>query len=196
MTGPDQGVNPDEVLKEIERMAPAQGLPIIGPKRGEFLDEVVLRHRPSTILEVGTLVGYSAIRMARHLKKGGKVTCVELSEDMAGIARANFDRAGLGDVIEVVVGDAREVLPRLKGSLDLAFFDAVKENYLDYLKAIERRLHRGSVIVADNVKSRSEEAAPYLDYIRNSGKYSSTYKEAPPNYGSGEGDAVEISIRL
>jgi predicted O-methyltransferase YrrM len=192
----DTVVTPDEVLEEIERVAPAQGLPIIGPRRGEFLDEVVAEHNPSTILEVGTLVGYSAIRMGRHLKKGQKITCVELSEGMARVARSNFDRAGLGQVIEVVVGDATKVLPKLGGRLDMAFFDAVKEDYLGYLKAIEWRLHPGSVVVADNVKSHAEEVAAYLDYVRNSGKYSSTYRESPPNYGSGEGDAVEISVRL
>ena len=189
-------MTPDDVLKEIERIAPAQALPIIGPKRGEFLDEVLRENRPSTILEVGTLVGYSAIRMGRHLKKGQKITCVELSEGMARVARSNFKRAGLNGIIEVVVGDAREVLPKLGGNLDMAFFDAVKEDYLDYLKSIEWRLHEGSVIVADNVKSHAAEVAPYLEYVRNSGRYSSTYKEAQANYGAGEGDAVEISVKL
>jgi predicted O-methyltransferase YrrM len=189
-------VTPDEVLEEIERVAPVQGLPIIGPKRGEFLDLVVEKHKPSTILEVGTLVGYSAIRMGRHLKKGQKITCVERSEGMARVARSNFRRAGLDGIIEVVEGDAREVLPKLGGPLDMAFFDAVKEDYLDYLKSIEWRLHKGSVVVADNVKSHAQEVAPYLEYVRGSGKYSSDCREAPPNYGSGEGDAVEISVKL
>ena len=189
-------MTPDEVLKEIERVAPAQGLPIIGPRRGEFLDEVVVRYHPSTILEVGTLVGYSAIRMGRHLKKGDRITCVELNEGMARIARSNFSRSGLGDIIEVIVGNARDVLPELGGRLDMVFLDAVKEDYLEYLKAVEWRLRKGSVIVADNVKSHAEEVAPYLDYVRNSGKYSSSYREAPPNYGTARGDAVEISVML
>ena len=155
-----------------------------------------MEHKPSTILEVGTLVGYSAIRMGKYLKKGQKITCVDVSEGMARVARSNIDRAGMGRIIEVVVGDAREVLPKLGGPLDMAFFDAVKEDYLDYLKAIEWRLHSGSVVVADNVKSHAEEVGAYLDYVRNSGKYSSTYRESPPNYGSGEGDAVEISVKF
>jgi predicted O-methyltransferase YrrM len=189
-------MKPDEVLASIEQVAPRQGLPIIGPKRGQFLDEVIEKHRPTTIWEVGTLVGYSAIRMARHLHDGGRVTCVELSEERAHTARANFERAGLSDRIEIIVGDARKVLPTLKGRLDMVFFDAVKEDYLHYLKSIEGLLHQGSVVVADNVKSHAEEVAPYLEYIRNSGKYSSIYREALPNFGSGPGDAVEISVRL
>lgn len=193
-------VKPDEVLESIEGVAPEQGLPIIGPKRGMILDEVVEEHRPSTVLEVGTLVGYSAIRMARHLSKGQRITCIELREDMAGTARSNIARAGLGDIIEVRVGDAKEVLPTLDGTFDMVFLDAVKEDYLTYLKSVERLLHRGSVVVADNVKSHAREVAPYLDYVRNSGKFSSVYRESADNhrYGTGrtEADAVEVSVRL
>lgn len=189
-------MKPETVLESIEEEAPRRGLPIIGPKRGLILDEVVKEHAPSTILEVGTLVGYSAIRMARHLKPGQKITCIELKEDMAEAARANFAKAGLSDRIEVKVGDAKKVLPSLSGSFDLVFLDAVKEDYFAYLKSCERLLHKGSVIVADNVKAHAAAMADYLDYVRSSGKYRSSYHEAPPNYGVDEGDAVEISVRL
>jgi len=189
-------MKPEQVLATIEKIAPQQGLPIIGPKRGVFLDEVIEQHRPMTILEVGTLVGYSAIRMARHLRNGGRLTCVELSRERARTARANFKLAGLSDCIEIIVGDAMTVLPTLNGKFDMAFFDAVKEDYLAYLKSIEGLLHPGSVVVADNVKSHAEEVAPYLEYVRNSGRYSSTYRESPPNFGSGPGDAVEISVMV
>jgi predicted O-methyltransferase YrrM len=172
------------------------GLPIIGPKRGRVLDEVIEAHKPSKILEVGTLVGYSAIRMARHLKDGETITCVELRDEMARRASSNFERAGLSDRIRVIVGDAREVLPTLKEPLDMVFLDAVKEDYLFYLISIERLLHKGSVVVADNVKSHAGEVASYLDYVRNSGRYTSTYRESLPNFGAGPGDAVEISVRL
>lgn len=189
-------MKPEEVLESIESLAPRQALPIIGPKRGLFFDEVIETHKPSTVLEVGTLVGYSAIRMGRHLKAGQKITCVELREDMAQIARTNFTKAGLSDRIEVIVGDAMKVLPTLTGRLDMAFFDAVKEDYLAYLKSIEHLLHKGSVVVADNVKSHASEVAAYLDYVRKSGNYASAYREAPPNFGAGPGDAVEISVKL
>jgi len=189
-------MKPEEVLATIEKAAPGQGLPIIGPKRGMFLDEVIEQHRPTTILEVGTLVGYSAIRMARHLADGGRLTCVEVSEARARSARSNFKLADLSDRIDIIVGDARAVLPTLNEGFDMVFFDAVKEDYLAYLKSIEGLLHKGSVVVADNVKSHAQEVAPYLEYVRNSGRYSSVYRESPPNFGNGPGDAVEISIRL
>ena len=134
--------------------------------------------------------------MGRHLRKGQKITCVELEEEMAAIARSNFERAGLSDRIEVIVGDARNILPSLRGSFDMVFFDAVKWDYLAYLKSIEGLLHKGSVVVADNVKSQAQAVAAYLHYVRDSGKYASVYREAPANPGEDEGDAVEISVRL
>ncbi|MGP8124860.1 MAG: O-methyltransferase [Nitrososphaerales archaeon] len=193
-------MKPEDVLRSIEREAPAKGLPIIGPVRGVFLDEVINEHHPTKILEVGTLVGYSAIRMARLLKEGGRITCVELSQDFARVAMSNLGKAELADRVDVLVGDAKSVLPKVKGSYDMVFLDAAKGEYLGYLKSCERLLHPGSVVVADNVKSHAEEVAGYLDYVRNSGKFRSTYREAESNfrYGAGisEPDAVEISVML
>jgi len=192
-------VKPEEVLESIEKVAPKQGWPIIGPERGEILDELVVKHKPSTILEVGTLVGYSAIRMGRHLKKGQKITCVELSENIARTARSNFDKAGLSDRIEVVVGDAKKILPTLRGSFDMVFLDAEKVEYLIYLKSVESLLHKGSVVLADNVRSHAAEVADYLEYVRDSGKYKSDYRDYPIGYNvatHNEGDAVEVSVKL
>jgi len=193
-------MRPEEVLKSLEKLAAQQGLPIIGPKRGKILDEVIEEHKPRHILEVGTLVGYSAIRMGRHLKRGDKVTCVELREDMAQVARSNFVKAGLSDKIDVLVGDALKVLPTLKGSLDMVFLDAVKEDYITYLKSVEHLLHKGSVVVADNVLTHAEEVAGYLDYVRNSGRYSSAYRESESVFrhvpGRPEPEAVEVSVKL
>ena len=189
-------MNPDEVLKSIEEIAPARGWPIIGPIRGKLLDEVVTAHGPDRILEVGTNVGYSAIRMARHLAKGQKLVCIEIRDDMARAARSNFEKAGLSDRIEVVIGDALRVIPTLKGPLDMVFLDAVKDDYLAYLKSAENFMHAGSVVVADNVKSHASEVKSYLHYVRESGAYSSKYREAPPNWGADIGDAVEVSVML
>jgi|SRR5215471_5595859 len=189
-------LKPEEVLKSLEGEAPKKGLPIIGPMRGRLLDQIVEDHRPSSILEVGTLVGYSAIRMGRHLKHGQKITCIEVSDEMVGVARSNIAKAGLSDIIEVIHGDARLLLPTLKGPFDLVFLDAIKTDYLGYLKSVESRLRSGSVVVADNVKSHATELTEYLEYVRNSGIYRSNYREAPSNYGTDEGDAIEVSVKL
>jgi len=193
-------VKPEDVLEAIEKEAPREGWPIIGPTRGVILDEVVVKYKPSRILEVGTLVGYSAIRMGRHLKKEGRIVCVEVNQDMARSASLNFERAGLSGKIEVMVGDALEILPTLTDRFDMVFLDAVKEDYRAYLTSVERLLHKGSVVAADNVKSHAKEVMEYLDYVRNSGKYESVYRESADNYRYGTGrfeaDAVEVSVRL
>lgn len=189
-------MEPEQVLAEIEAEAPRQGWPIIGPGRGAILDEVLESHRPSTILEVGTNVGYSAIRMARHLRGNQRLTCVEISKDMAMKAGVNFEKAGLSERIVVIVGDALSVLPTLTTRFDMVFLDAVKGDYLCYLKAVEKLLHAGSVVVADNVKTFPSEVEPYLDYVRKSGAYASSYREGATAGGVERGDAVEISVRL
>jgi predicted O-methyltransferase YrrM len=189
-------MKPEEVLASIEAAARSRGWPIIGPKRGEILDEVIEEHKPARVLEVGTNVGYSAIRMARHLIRGQKLTCIEINEDLAKVARLNIEKAGLSDRAEVVVGDALQILPSLDGSFDMVFLDAVKEDYLTYLKSAEHLLHKGSVVVADNAKSHAKEMKHYLDYVRYHGGYSSVHRETPPNWGTDAGDAVEISIKL
>ncbi len=188
-------MKPDEVLRSIESSAKKQGWPIIGPDRGAFLDEVVLKHRPQWVLEVGTLVGYSAIRIGRLLPPGGRITCLELNKDSAEVAASNIAKAGLKDGITILIGDANDVIPTLKGKLDMVFLDADKSEYLDYLKACEGMLHKGSVVVADNVKAFADEVADYLEYVRNSGKYTSAYREGPSRAGTSPADAVEISVR-
>jgi predicted O-methyltransferase YrrM len=188
-------MKPDEVLRSIEAEAGRQGLPIIGPAKGLYLDGAVTKHKPKRILEIGTLVGYSAIRMARLLPKGGRITCLEINPSMDKVAASNIERAGLSDRVQIMVGDAMRLIPKLRGVYDMVFIDAEKRDYLAYLKGCERLLHHGSVIVADNVKVFANEVADYLDYVRNSGLYSSTYREAAFNANPTMADAVEISIR-
>jgi len=193
-------LKPADVLRSIEREARRKGLPIIGPARGAFLDEAVIAHHPDRVLEVGTCVGYSAIRMARLLGDGGLVTCVEIDPGYARVAASNVAMAGLSDKVEILIGDAKKLLPELVGSFDMVFLDADKREYLGYLKACERLLHRGSVVAADNVKSHPKEVANYLDYVRNSGRFKSGWKEPSSDYRFGarsrEADAVEISVVL
>lgn len=172
-----------------------KGLPIIGPGRGAYLDELVIQYKPRRVLEIGTLVGYSAIRMGRLLPRGGRITCIDNDPTSVQTAKSNIAKAWLSDRIEVVTGDAVHVISKLTGQYDLVFIDAEKRRYLDYLKACERLLRSGSVVVADNVKSFAEEVADYLDYVRNSGLYISTYREERFRANPSATDAIETSIR-
>lgn len=184
-------MEPEQVLREIELAAPKRGLPIIGPERGTVLDDAVRKHHPLRILEVGTLVGYSAIRMARLLPDNGLITCIEVNPDIAKEARSNIAAAGYSDKVKIVVGDAKNVISGLEGRFDMVFIDAKKEEYFLYLTKCEPLLHPGSVVLADNTKVFAAEMADYLNHVRNSGKYISHYMEAPSG-----ADAVEVSVRL
>lgn len=179
----------DEVLEEIERSAHGRYLPIIGPSRGRVLIEAVRRYRPGRILEVGTLVGYSTILMGRELGEGSEIVTLEYDRDEAEEARANIARAELAARVEVLVGDALEIIPTLEGSFDMVFLDAAKHQYIDYLRLVEDKLRSGGVVVADNVGFMSRSMRGYLDHVRNSGRYESTF------HRSGL-DGIEISVKL
>jgi predicted O-methyltransferase YrrM len=178
----------DEVLKEIERSAYQRYLPIIGPRRGRVLIETVRRYMPRRILEVGTLVGYSSILMGRELDEGAEIVTIEYDRDEAEQAIANIARAELASKVQVLVGDALEIIPTLEGSFDMVFLDAAKHQYLDYLRLVEGRLPKGSVVVADNVGFMSRSMRGYLGYVRDSGRYESEF------HGS-DGDGIEISVK-
>jgi predicted O-methyltransferase YrrM len=186
----------EAILLEIERSKVEYSLPIIGPDRGKILDDAVKRSKAKRILEVGTLVGYSAIRMARLLPAGGSITCVEVNSKIARTAEANFSRAGFSDLVRVLVGDAREVLPTLSGEFDMVFLDAAKDQYYDYLKLIEDKLHRGSFVVADNAGVHASEMKDYLSYVRSSGNYGSEYFEPATVSAGYANDGVEVSVKL
>ncbi len=179
----------DEVLKEIEASTEKRFLPIIGPDRGRILIEVIRKTNPKRILEIGTLRGYSAILMAKELDSHAHITTIEIRDGEAKRARENIARAKVLPKIDVVVGDAIRVLPQITGKFDMVFIDADKEEYFEYLKLVEGKLHKGSVIVADNVGVPAAQMRDYLDYVRSSGKYTSEYVSC------GE-DGVEVSMKL
>ncbi len=179
----------DTVLKEIEKKTEEEFLPIIGPGKGEVLVEVVRELKPKCILEVGTLIGYSAILIGKEL---GNDSCIVTIEIHAGEARAadkNVKKAEILPTVRVMVGDAKKVIPRLRTEFDLVFVDAEKSEYLDYLRLVEAKLHKGSTLVADNAGIFADEMKDYLGYVRSSGKYRSRYVAV------GE-DGLEISVKL
>ncbi len=179
----------DIVLKEIERMREKESLPIIGPNKGQVLVEVIREIKPKRILEVGTLVGYSAVLMGKELGNDGYLITIEIRAEMAKRAEENIMRAGILPTVEILVGNAKEIMLKLEETFDLVFIDAKKEEYLDYLLLVEDKIHKGSVIVADNAGVFAEKMKDYLDYVRSSEKYSSKFVPI------GE-DGLEISIRL
>lgn len=201
-----------DVLSEIEGIAKKNSLPSIGPIKGEILIDIIKKYKPKRILEIGTLHGYSAILMANCLlsvnNNAGKdndnanketiVTCLEIDQQLANIAKKNIEKAGLSDRIEVITGDALEIIPTLNKyyRFDLVFIDAVKNQYLRYLKLVEENglLNKKSVVVADNILIYENEMKDYLDYVRNSGKYNSYTTETTLEFTKNVKDALEISL--
>ena len=111
-----------KVLKRLERMAEEESLPSIGPVKGKIIEDMIQDYKPKRILEIGTLYGYSAILMGSMLPEGqnqGKVTTIEIDKESANIARKNIEEAALDERVEVVNGDALDIIPKLHENLDM-----------------------------------------------------------------------------
>jgi predicted O-methyltransferase YrrM len=150
-------VPPDSALDEALKASAAADLPAISvtPNLGKLLMILAQIHGARNILEIGTLGGYSTIWLARALPRGGRLITLEAEQKHAEIARANIDRAGLSDVVEVIVGKGLETLPKLAakgaGPFDLIFIDADKPSNPDYFAWALKLSRPGSVIIIDNV---------------------------------------------
>ena len=179
----------EKVLKKIEKVTEKKFLPIIGPDKGKILVDIIRKCRPRRVLEVGTLIGYSTVLMAKELESGTHLTTIGIRADEAEKARENLRRAEVPPTVEVITGDAIEVIPTLNGRFDMVFIDADKTEYLEYLRLVEPKIQKGSVIVADNAGIFADEMKDYLRYVRASGKYSSRYVPV------GE-DGLEVSVKL
>jgi len=189
-----QALDPaDAVMREIEEMGKRSFIPSIGPVKGRIIAEVVAKLKPRKILEVGALYGYSAILIAKNSPANAEITTVEKNPEHARMTEQNVERAQMEDQIKIIQGDAKEVLPKLPGPFDLVFLDAEKTQYLDYLKAVEEKLHQGSVVVADNVGVFQDQMQNYLHYVRNTGRYRSRTVETLLEFSETTKDAMEIS---
>ena len=164
-------------------------LPIVGPDKGKILAEAFRRVKPKLVLEVGTLIGYSAILIGKELDETARITTIEIHAKEARAAEQNIERAEIPPKVHVIVGNALKVIPTLKGCFDAVFIDAEKTEYLDYLRLAEDKLHKGTIIVADNAGIFADQMSNYLSYVRTSGNYTSKYVPV------GE-DGLEISIKL
>jgi len=127
----------------------------VAPNQGKLLQILALACGARSILEIGTLAGYSTIWLARALPSGGKLLTLEADPKHAAVARANIARAGLAETVEVRVGKALDTLPRLAseghGPFDLVFIDADKANTAAYFEWALKLTRRGRLIIADNV---------------------------------------------
>lgn len=143
----------DEALDAALKASEEAGLPAIAvsPTQGKLLYLMAKMVGAKRILEIGTLGGYSAIWLARALPANGRLTTLEIDPKHAEVARANLQRAGVGDLVDIHVGPAIETLPNLEGPFDLAFIDADKQSNADYFAWALKLSRPGSLIIVDNV---------------------------------------------
>ncbi len=175
------------MLRLMDRAVTEWTIPVIGVEKGRVLRRLLARHAPTRGIEVGSLFGYSAILIAGSMPRGGRLTCVEQNAYLAKFTEYNTEAAGLKGRVRVVVGDALRVLPMLRGPVDFLLLDAKKEDYLDYLRAVEPRLVKSALLVADNTGVFRRDVKPYLDHVRESGRYQSREHD----FGF---DCMEVSV--
>ena len=138
----------------------------IPPETGEFFYMLVLISKAKNILEIGTSNGYSTIWLAEAANQNkGKVTTIEIAEHKIQMAKDNFSRAKLKN-IKIIQGDALKEIPKLKEKFDFLFLDAVKEDYINYIKLAYPKLSKGAVIVADNAIMFEKFMRGYITYVR------------------------------
>lgn len=148
------------LLLELEEYAKINKIPISQPESIRFIEVILKLCGAENILEIGSAIGYSAIRMSRAVN--GRVTTIELSGDMAETARENFKRAGLDDKITLIEGDACEVLKDLNGAYDVIFVDAAKAKYMQFFEHSVRLLKKGGLLISDNVLYKGMTASDEL----------------------------------
>jgi len=175
------------MLAMMDRTTRLWRIPNVGRAKGRVIRRLIERHRSTRAVEIGSLLGYSAILIAGALPPRGRLTCLETSEYLARMTKHNAEAAGLGRKVKVIQGDALRMLPLLPGRFDFVFIDAAKEDYLDYLRSLEPKLVPGAVVVADNTGVFRKEVIPYLDHVRHSPDYVSR------EYEFGD-DAMEVSL--
>ncbi|MEO5582122.1 MAG: O-methyltransferase [Saprospiraceae bacterium] len=147
----------DTFLKDVIKSIEVAGLPPISvsANQGRFLQILALLCKPKRILELGTLGGFSTIWMARTLPEDGKLISLEIDPTCASVAQNNINRAGLTDKVEIRIGKAIDLLPKLiaagDGPFDMIFIDADKPPYAEYFEYAVILSRPGTLIICDNV---------------------------------------------
>ncbi len=142
------------LLKEMDRYTQANVLMprmLSGHLQGRVLSMFSQMIQPSNILEIGTYTGYAAICLAEGLKEDGKLYTLDINEELEDKVRDFFQKAGLSQKIEYIIGNALNTIPTLEVVFDMVFIDADKENYSKYYDLVFEKVRKGGFIIADNV---------------------------------------------
>lgn len=144
-------------------------------------------------VEVGSATGFGAINMGIAFERnGGQLITLDIDPAMIKTTRENVAAMGLEKTVTAIEGDALKTLAELKGEFDFVFIDALKPDYLKYLKLIEPKLKAGAVVVADNVIRSERQMKDYLEYVQTSPNYDTTIVRASVE----KNDGMAISYKL
>lgn len=141
----------DELLSEMEEYAKSFNVPILSWDAAAFIEQIIRIKSPRRVLELGTAIAYSTIRIARNLKRKSEIHTVEKSKDNIVIARNFIEKSAQGEKIRIFEGDASEVLPGLKKKYDFIFLDADKEDYKKLFDYSMILLKKGGILFVDNL---------------------------------------------
>jgi len=138
-------------ILELETFAKENKVPILNWNAAELLEQLVKIKSPKKVLEIGTAIGYSTIRIARNLKGDSSIKTIELSSENITIAKSNFIKSGIKKRIKQLEGNAMQILPTLKSNYDFIFLDADKKYYIKLFKLSLKILKQEGIIFVDNL---------------------------------------------
>lgn len=146
--------NEPEILADLNRrthVSVIQPRMLSGHYQGRVLSMLSHMIQPENVLEIGTYTGYSALCIAEGLKEKGHLTTIDVNEELEDFVAAYIEKAGMGDRITQMIGDAIDIIPTLDEQFDIVFIDADKKNYCNYYDLVFDKVKPGGYIIADNV---------------------------------------------
>lgn len=141
----------EKELEIVKEKALEDHIPIIMDDTLEKIKEILENEKPNRILEIGTAVGYSASQFARYTDKKCKIDTIEIDEERAKEAKENIKKIGFEDRINVIIGNAVDIIPTLNNKYDIVFIDAAKGKYPIFLEESLKLINKGGLILADNI---------------------------------------------
>lgn len=160
----------EEVLAELEKTQ--QDFWNISRASANFLNMLIKISSAKNIVEIGTSNGYSGVWLAKAVKEtGGHLTTIEYWEKRIVLAKENFKKCSVDDLITIKQGDACEVLESIDFDIDFVFLDANKSEYVKYFEIIDKKLKKGGIITADNITSHPEKVATFVEKIKSDKNY-------------------------
>ncbi len=144
-------IKDDKLITEMEEYAEEHDVPILDWHSIEFIEKLILTNKPDRVLEIGTAIAYSTIRIARCLSKNSVIHTIEKSTDNIKIALKNIEKSGLSKKIKLLQGDALSIMPQMNKKYDFIFLDADKEDYKKLFDLSMLLLRKGGIIIIDNL---------------------------------------------